>query len=197
MLLCLSSRRRSVFEEAVEVAGEVALEAAVCFASAFTFLEAPLDVGDRCGVRSPSGDEDHVQCTVESAIAAAIEAVADRLARGGGDRRAAREACEPASEVIRPGCDQERTSCAAASGPTPGCSSSCGASLRVMVSISRASSRSSAVSCSTRLATERSASCSPRSSGSRVAARVVLRAGVATTVLASAAATRCGAARVS
>jgi hypothetical protein len=41
-----------------------------------------------------------------------------------------------ASELIRPWCDQERTSCAAAWGPTPGCSSSCGASLRVIVSIS-------------------------------------------------------------
>ena len=33
--------------------------------------------------------------------------------------------------MIRPWCDQERTSCAAACGPTPGWSSSCGASLRV------------------------------------------------------------------
>ena len=54
-----------------------------------------------------------------------------------------------ASEWTRPWCDQESTTCAAAWGPTPGWSSSCGASLRVSVSISRASSRSSAVSCST------------------------------------------------
>ena len=60
--------------------------------------------------------------------------------------------------VIRPWCDQESTSWAAASGPTPGWSSSCGARLRVSVSISRASSRSSAVSCRTRRAIERSAS---------------------------------------
>ena len=38
-----------------------------------------------------------------------------------------------ASERTRPGCDQERTSCAAASGPTPGSSSSCGASSRASV----------------------------------------------------------------
>ena len=56
---------------------------------------------------------------------------------------------------MRPWCDQESTSCAAACGPTPGWSSSCGASLRVSVSISRASSRSSAVSCRTRRAIER------------------------------------------
>ena len=73
-----------------------------------------------------------------------------------------------ASEVMRPWCDQESTSCAAACGPTPGWSSSCGASLRVNVSISRASSRSSSFSCRTRRAIERSASKLPRSSGSRL-----------------------------
>jgi hypothetical protein len=51
MLLCLSSRQwRSVFEEPVEVAGEVALEAAGCFAVALAFLDATVDVGDRRGV---------------------------------------------------------------------------------------------------------------------------------------------------
>ena len=69
----------------------------------------------------------------------------------------------------RPLCDQESTTWAARSGPTPGWSSSCGASLRVSVSISRASSRSSTVSCCTRRATARSASRLPRSSGSRAA----------------------------
>ena len=39
----------------------------------------------------------------------------------------------------RPRCDQNSRSCPAASGPTPGWASSCGASLRVSVSISRAS----------------------------------------------------------
>jgi hypothetical protein len=53
MPLRLSSRRwRSVFEEAVEVAGEVALEAAVCFASCLVFLQALFDVGDRRRVRA-------------------------------------------------------------------------------------------------------------------------------------------------
>ncbi len=51
MLLCLSSRQwRSVFEESVEVAGEVAFEAAVGFASGLALLEVSLDVGDRGGV---------------------------------------------------------------------------------------------------------------------------------------------------
>ena len=51
MLLCLSSRQWcSVFEQAVEAAGVVALEAAVGFASGFAFLQAPFEVGDRGGV---------------------------------------------------------------------------------------------------------------------------------------------------
>ena len=48
MLLCLSSRLWwSVFEEAVEAAGEVALEAAVCLASCLAFFQPPFDVDDR------------------------------------------------------------------------------------------------------------------------------------------------------
>src|SRR2546430_12280198 len=95
MLLCLSSRRwRSVFEEPVELAGEVALEAAGCFASCLAFLEASFDVGDRGGVGAFAGDEDRVECAVEFAVAAAVEPVADRLAGGGGDRRCAGEPCE-------------------------------------------------------------------------------------------------------
>src|SRR5436190_15512531 len=58
------------------------------------------------------------------------------------------------------------TSCAAASGPTPGWSSSCGASVRASVSIAPASSRSSSVSRRTRRATARSACSVPRSSTS-------------------------------
>ena len=80
MLRCLSSRHWRVLEEPEEVAGEVALEAAGCFAAALAFLDATLDVGDRRSVRTASGDEDHVQRAIEPAVAAAIEAVADRLA---------------------------------------------------------------------------------------------------------------------
>src|SRR6266498_5893011 len=110
MLLCLSSRKRLVLEQPVEVAGEVALEAAACFAAALAFLDATVDVGDRRRVRAASGDDDHVQCPVESAVAAAVEPVADRLSRGGWDRSAAGEsreggfASDPAA--VRPG-DQD------------------------------------------------------------------------------------------
>ena len=134
MLLCLSSWSvAAVLEEPVEVAGEVALEAAGGFAAGFAFAGAPFDVGDRGWVCSASGDEDLVEGAVELAVAAAVEAVADRLAGGGGDRGDAGETGERGLALIRPWCDQESTTCAARSGPTPGWSSSCGASLRVSV----------------------------------------------------------------
>jgi hypothetical protein len=64
MLLCLSSHRGRVFEEAVEVAGEVALEAAVPFAPRLALLESAFEVGDRRGVRPSSGDQDEVERSV-------------------------------------------------------------------------------------------------------------------------------------
>src|SRR6266498_584732 len=112
MLLCLSSRKRLVLEQPVEVAGEVALEAAACFAAALAFLDTTVDVGDRWRVRAASGDEDHVQCSVESAVAAQPAGRANA-----------------ASLLTGPRCDQGSGICAAASGPTAGWSSSCGASL--------------------------------------------------------------------
>ena len=105
-----SHLRLLLLEEPVEVAGEVALEAAVCFAAALAVADSSIDVGDRRGVSSSARDEDHVQGAVESSVAAAVEAVADRLSRGGGKRCAAGEAREgglasdPAG--VRPGDDQ-------------------------------------------------------------------------------------------
>src|SRR3954451_10822639 len=56
MLLCLSSRRwRSVLEEPVEVAGEVAFEAAVGLAAGFAFADPAFDVRDRGRMDSASG----------------------------------------------------------------------------------------------------------------------------------------------
>jgi hypothetical protein len=57
MLLCLSSRQRRVFEEPVEVSGEVALEAAGGFAASFSFLDSAFDVVGGWSVRSASGNE--------------------------------------------------------------------------------------------------------------------------------------------
>src|SRR6266545_3202291 len=94
MLLCLSSRQRRVFEEPVEVSGEVALEAAGGLAAAFAFLDSTLDVVDGRSVGSASGNDDLVECSVELSVAAAVEPVADRLAGRGRDRGGACESRE-------------------------------------------------------------------------------------------------------
>jgi hypothetical protein len=64
MLLCLSSRRRRVFQEPVEASGEVALEAAGGLAAALPFLDPALDVVDGRSVRSASGNDDLVEGSV-------------------------------------------------------------------------------------------------------------------------------------
>jgi hypothetical protein len=94
MLLCLSSRQRRVFEESVEVSGEVALEAAGGLAASFSFLDSAFDVVGGRSVRSASGNDDLVEGSVELSVAAAVEAVADRLAGGGRDRGGACESRE-------------------------------------------------------------------------------------------------------
>src|SRR6266568_3178233 len=81
-----SSRQRRVFEESVEVAGEVAFEAAGGLAAALSFAGSTLDVVDGRSVCSASGNDDLVECSVELSVAAAVEAVADRLAGGCRDR---------------------------------------------------------------------------------------------------------------
>jgi len=74
-----------VLEESVEVAGEVALEAAGGLAAALSFSKAALDVVDGRSVHSASGEDDLVESAVELPVTAAVEPVADPLARGGGD----------------------------------------------------------------------------------------------------------------
>jgi hypothetical protein len=86
--------RWGVLEESVEAAGEVALEAAVCFGAALAVVDSSLDVGDRRSVSASARDEDHVECAVETPIAVAVEAVTDGLSGGGGDRGAAGKASE-------------------------------------------------------------------------------------------------------
>ena len=83
-----------MFEQAIEAAGEVALEAAVGFASRLALGEAAFDVGDGRGVRPFAREEDHVQRAVEFAVARSVESVTDRLAGGRGDRCRAGEPCE-------------------------------------------------------------------------------------------------------
>ena len=87
----MSSRRWWVLEESLEVAGAVAVEAAGGLAAALSFLDSTLDVVDGRSVHSASGEDDLVESAVELPVAAAVEPVADPLARGGGDRGGAGE----------------------------------------------------------------------------------------------------------
>jgi hypothetical protein len=70
MLLCLPSRRWWVFEESVEVAGEVAFEAASGLAAALSFADSALNVVDCWLVDSASGEDDLVEGAVELSVAA-------------------------------------------------------------------------------------------------------------------------------
>jgi hypothetical protein len=76
------------FKGSVELAGEVALEAAPDLFGAESFCAAAFDVGPGFRVVSHSGDDSHVQGTVEPPVATAVESVADGVARGRGRRTA-------------------------------------------------------------------------------------------------------------
>ena len=96
MLLCLSSVDFGVLEEAVDLAGDVAFEAALGFSGGFAFGGSFGDVGLGVWAVAAAGDGDGVQRAVELAVAAAVEAVAGVLPRGRfewGDAGEAGEGC--------------------------------------------------------------------------------------------------------
>ncbi len=66
-------------EEVPDAAGEVALEASECFAAGLSFGLFAGEVGVAVGVVESFGDGEAVQGAVELAIAAAVEAVTDRV----------------------------------------------------------------------------------------------------------------------
>ena len=96
MLLCLSSVDFGLLEEAVDLAGDVAFEAALGFSGGFALGGSFGDVGLGVWAVAAAGDGDGVQRAVELAVAAAVEAVAGVL-RGGrfewGDAGEAGECC--------------------------------------------------------------------------------------------------------
>ena len=61
-------------QESPDVAGEVALEAADGFAGGLAFAAAAGDVVLGLGVAAGAGDDDAVQCGVDLAVAAAVQA---------------------------------------------------------------------------------------------------------------------------
>ena len=95
------------FEDAEEVAGDVALQAALDLAGCLAFGGAAGGVGAGGGVMLEAGEHDGVQRAVELSVAAAVEPEADGLPRAGGDRGGAAEhreggvAAQPAG--VRPG----------------------------------------------------------------------------------------------
>jgi hypothetical protein len=125
----------------VVVACEVALEAAHRLHAALALGFLALQVGAGLGVDPATGNRDDVQCAVELAVAAAVEAVTLVAAGGDGDRRDAGGPCEVrvAGKRCAPAVCPIRI--AAQSGPQPASASSSGRWARTR-------SRSSRLSCS-------------------------------------------------
>src|SRR5438093_7458260 len=73
-------------ERLVDLAGDVALEAADDLAAVEAFGFASLGVGAGAGVVAEAADGDHVECAVGLAVAAVVEAVAAGAAAAGLDR---------------------------------------------------------------------------------------------------------------
>src|SRR6266516_5203444 len=78
-------------ERCVDLAGDVAFQAADDLAFAFAFAGAPDDVGPGRLVVADADEDDPIERGVCLAVAAAVEPVAVRLARGGPDRGGAAE----------------------------------------------------------------------------------------------------------
>ena len=79
-LLCLSSHEGRLVEDAVEVAGEVALEEADGVAGALALGDATSDVVAGGGVVEAAVEDHGVEGAVELAVAAAAEPMPRRLA---------------------------------------------------------------------------------------------------------------------
>ena len=98
--------------DAVEVAGEVALQEACGFSTGFAFGDATVDVLPGLGVVLAAVEDDGVEGPVELAVAAAAEAVAVGESARGGERCDAGEPCEGCFRAdavfVRPAHDQLR-----------------------------------------------------------------------------------------
>ena len=117
-------------EEVPDAAGEVAFEAAQGFAAGFAFGLFAGEVGGGVGVVEAFGDREAVKGAVDLAVAAAVEAVADRGARRTRGSVLIRR-CVRASRRSRSGWMPaiSPTSLAAIRTPQPRSASSCGCDL--------------------------------------------------------------------
>ena len=96
-LLCLSRTRRKIHrpvELPVELAGDVALEAAADFPWRYSLGGAPGDVGAGPGAAAHPDQRDGVDGAAEGPVAAAVEPVPDGHAAAGPDRAGAAEGGE-------------------------------------------------------------------------------------------------------
>jgi hypothetical protein len=106
-------------ELAVELAGDVALEAAAGFACCLAFRGAPGDVGAGAGAAADPADRDGADGAVQGPVAAAVEPVPDGAAAAGRNRLVPLSAANAASLRQRPGCEKLTMAWAALTGPTP------------------------------------------------------------------------------
>src|SRR5215218_1505906 len=83
------SKRGLGFEESVELAGDVADQAASDLAVGLALSPSPLGIGAGGRVIAQPGQDDQVEGLVELAVAGAIQPHPDRLAAGGWDGRGA------------------------------------------------------------------------------------------------------------
>jgi hypothetical protein len=74
-------------EQVPDAPGEVALEAADGLPASLALGLSACEVGGGLGVQASFDDGEAVEGAVELAVAAAVEAMALRASRGGGDRR--------------------------------------------------------------------------------------------------------------
>ena len=101
-------------------AGDVALDASHDFFFGFAFGEAAGDVVTGGLVAAHAHDQDVVQCAVGVAVAASVEAVADRLPLEASSGQTPQSLAKAASLQIRSGLSPIAvSSVAAVSGPTP------------------------------------------------------------------------------
>ena len=104
-LLCWVKARVGL-QESVELAGDVADQAASDFAVGLALGPAAGGVGAGGWVVAEPGQDDDVEGLVEVAVAGAIQPHPYRLAAGGGDRAAPPSMAKAASLGKRPGWDQ-------------------------------------------------------------------------------------------
>src|SRR5215218_634505 len=138
------SKRGLGFEESVELAGDVADQAASDLAVGLALSPSPLGIGAGGRVIAQPGQDDQVQGLVEVAIARAVESNPDPLARGGWDRGGVAQHREgglgPAAARMGPGTQHDR----ATIGPTPVGVSSSGCQARTSAVMARVCSAISA-----------------------------------------------------